>query len=592
MSSIFNKIISYKYIAAAVRFAVARKITSLVIGIVIVGLGYWGISSVTGNDGKTRYVLAMVARGNLSVTVTGNGQVSSSDQIDVKPKVSGDVVYVGVKSGENVAVGTLIAQLNTRDAVKAVRDAEVNLESARITLAKLKKPADILSLTQSENSLTEARENLKKGYDEIFSDMADAFLDLPTVVSGLQDVLYGKNVTIGQDNIAAYTDMIKSYNNTALNLKNDVVQKYVVAGSSYDKTFALYKTVSRSSDSAVIENLAGKTYETVKNTADAVKSASNLLDMVKKELWGRNLNIPASLAAHQSSLADYTSKINSQASALSGSINSIENSKRAIAEKTEVLTDVKKGSDDLDLAAQELAVKQKENALADAKEKLADYYIRAPLAGTIAQLNIKKSDNVSVSDVAAIVVTPQKFAEVSLNEVDIASIKVGQKAKLTFDAVEDLNLEGEVAELDLIGAVDQGVVTYNVKVAFDATDERIKPGMSVSASIITETKENVLLVPNSALKTENRERYVELPAEPFTASASPQGTILDVSPRKTEVEVGISNDKFTEVTSGLKEGDQIIVRTVLPKNTTTAPAPSFFGPPRGGGGGGGVRIQR
>ncbi len=586
MKPIFQKITSYKYMAILSGFIPAHKILSSIIVMATVFLAYWGISVLNDNSAEIRYVLAAVERGNLVVSVTGSGQVSASNQIEIKPKVSGDVVYVGVKSGEEVAAGALIAQLNTRDAQKAVRDAEANLESAKIALAKLKKPADTLSLVQAENSAAQAEENLKKDYDEAFDNIANTFLDLPAIVSGLQDVLYGKSVMSGQDNIAAYTDMVKSYNNSAVNIKNDTVNKHIAARNSYDKTFALYKIATRSSDIAAIENLASESYEAVKKVADAVKSASNLLGLVKKELSERNLNIPAGLTTHQSSLADYTTKINSHLSSLSDSISAIENNKRAVAEKTEALVDVKKGADDLDLSAQELAVKQKENALEDAREKLADYYIRAPLAGAIAKLDIKKPDNVSVNDIVAIIITPQKFAEIALNEVDVAQIKIGQKVKLTFDAVEDLRLVGEVAELDLIGVMEQGVVTYNVKIAFDAADERIKPGMSVSADIVTEVKENILLVPNGAIKTENRRRYVELPAKPAIGSASPRGVVLAESPRRIDVQTGVSNDRFIEIVSGLSEGDQIIVRTISPQNTTaTQQAPSLFGQPRGVGGG-------
>ena len=101
-------------------------------------------------------------------------------------------------------------------------------------------------------------------------------------------------------------------------------------------------------------------------------------------------------------------------------------------------------------------------------------------------------------------ITKQKIAEISLNEVDAAKVKVGQKVTLTFDAIDGLSITGEVSEIDALGTVSQGVVTYGVKIAFDTQDERVKSGMSVSAAIITDVKQNVLLVPNAAVKSNER----------------------------------------------------------------------------------------
>ena len=137
---------------------------------------------------------------------------------------------------------------------------------------------------------------------------------------------------------------------------------------------------------------------------------------------------------------------------------------------------------------------------------------------------------------------------------------------LTFDAIEDLNITGEVGEIDAIGTVSQGVVTYNVKIVFDTQDDRVKPGMSVSAVVITDARQDVLLVSNSAVKSTNGTSYVEvvdalsLPKE--TSLTGTAGVILKNPPRQQQVTVGLSNDTDTEITEGLKEGDLVVSRTV------------------------------
>lgn len=588
-----SKILSHRITHKIKIYALAHKVISGVVIFVMILMGYWGIKSLTSTASQPHYVLGVAQKGTIVSSITGSGQVSAYTQIDLKPKVSGDVVYVGVTNGQTVGAGTLLVQLDARDAQKAVRDAEANLESAKISLQKLKQPADTLSTIQTENALTQANDSLAKAYDDAFNTVANAFTDLPTVMTGINDILYGTTVGQGgQDNLAAYADIVKNYDDTVLLFKNDVATKYQTARTSYDQNLIDYKNATRFSDTKTIENLVNETYETTKNVAEAVKSANSFLNFVKDTLTSRRQTIPVLLATHQTSLGTYTSQTSADLLNLFNIKSSITNSKLSIAEKTESLAKLKRGADPLDITSQELAVKQRSNALLDAEEKLADYYIRSPFAGTVAKLNVKKSDSVSSATAVATLITKQKLAEISLNEVDVSKIKNGQKATLTFDAIDGLSLTGKVAEIDSIGTVNQGVVTYNVKVGFDADDDRVKPGMSVSAAIITSVKQDVLAVPSSAVKSQNDAHYVEIlnKTMPLDQSTS-QGVTSATAPTRQMVEVGISDDALIEIISGLKEGDQIITRTIAATTVATAPsAPSLFG--GGGNRGSSVRISR
>ena len=174
-----------------------RKILSGGIALLLAIGGYLGYGAIFNKDGVAQYALAQVQKGTLVVSIAGSGQVSVSNQVDIKPKVSGDVVYVGVKNGQEVKAGTLIVQLDAGDAQKAVRDAEANLESAKLSLEKLKKPSDTLSLLQAENSLAQAKESkqkaeddLKKAYEDGFNTISNAFLELPEVMTGLDNIFF------------------------------------------------------------------------------------------------------------------------------------------------------------------------------------------------------------------------------------------------------------------------------------------------------------------------------------------------------------------------------------------------------------------
>jgi HlyD family secretion protein len=237
---------------------------------------------------------------------------------------------------------------------------------------------------------------------------------------------------------------------------------------------------------------------------------------------------------------------------------------RSIVEKSASLNELKAGPDALDLRSQELSLKQKQNSLQNAKEKLADYIVIAPISGTIAQMDVKKNDSVSAGAVIAVIIGKEQMAEITLNEVDVAKVKVGQKATLTFDALPDLTITGKVAEVDSLGTVSQGVVSYAAKIVFDFNDDRIKPSMSVSADIIVDSKTNVLLVPNSAVKSQNSGSYVEVPngENSQQLSSLTAAVALFELPKTILIEIGLSNDEFTEIVSGISEGQLVVTGSV------------------------------
>ena len=243
---------------------------------------------------------------------------------------------------------------------------------------------------------------------------------------------------------------------------------------------------------------------------------------------------------------------------------------------------------DFAIKSAEIKVKEANLALDQAKENAAARIIKAPISGTITALNIKIGDDLGTASSSSargslltITDLEKLFAKISLNEIDVAKIKAEQKATLTFDAVENLTLTGKVTEIESVGAITQGVVSYAVKIALDSTDSRIKPGMSTSAAIVTDVKIDAIMVPNSAIKSNNGSSYAEAPDETLTEGSiggSANGIILKNPPRRITVEIGLSNDTSTEIISGIKVGDQVISRTSTNSTGQAASqAPSLFG---------------
>ena len=575
-------------------FATKLRIT-IVVAVLAFG-GFFAYRTWGRSEAAVSYQTAPAVKGAFISSVSGTGRVSASSEVELKPKVASDVIWTSAVEGQAVTAGAAIASLDATDALKLVRDAEVNLASAELALAKLQKSADKLALISAQNALAAAQDakqkavedDLARSYEDAFSDVANAFLDLPEILSGLDEILHDNTYNTAQDNLDHLADSIRNFDERVDVYRDSAKTAYEKARSAYDQNFLSYKATSRNSDREAIEKLAKETYETSRLAGDAVKSASNFFDFYVDTADDAGVSEPSGISADQSSLASYTAEINTHVSALLSDTNSVKNSKdaiasadRTIAEKTASLEKLLAGADDLDLKTQMLTVQQRKNALADARAALADYTVRAPFAGVLAKVSVKRGDSVSSNTAIATLITKQQLADVSLNEVDAARIKLSQKAALTFDALPDFQLTGLVAEIDSVGTESSGVVNYNVKIGFDSQDERVKPGMSVSAVIITEVRQESLLVPNSAIKTQGDRTYVQVMED---------GQVVNRT-----VKVESANDTESRVTGDLQEGDAVVTRTV---NGETAPArgqaPSLFGAPGGARGSGGpsVRLNR
>ncbi|MDO8676841.1 MAG: HlyD family efflux transporter periplasmic adaptor subunit [Candidatus Azambacteria bacterium] len=557
--------------------AVKHKVWALFFAVLIFGVGYYGYSALFGGAVMTRYVTAAAEKGTLIVSISGSGQVSATQQVDVKAKVSGDVTYVNVKAGQYVSAGMLLAQLYARGAQKAVRDEGINLESAQLSYDQITGAVNGIRGDKEKNS-----ESLAKAYDDGFNAVSSTFADLPNIMTGLNTVLINKDFDQGQWNIDYYADAVRLYYEDISIIRDETYAKYKAAREAYDKNLIDYKTASRFSDVAEIEDLISQTYETSRLVSEAVKSASNFVQIYKDKMTEANRQPKALADTHLANLNSYVSKTNSLIQGLYSAKNVILSGKESII------------SVEFDVRSAKIQLNKAKDALTDAQEKLAEYYVRAPFSGIVAKVNVKAGDT-SVSAIATLI-TKQKIAEISLNEIDVAKIKAGQKVTLTFDAVTDLTITGQVAEVDAVGTVSQGVVTYIVKIAFDTQDDRIKPGMSVSAAIITEAKLGVLLVPNSAVKSQGGVSYVEIISgddKNLALAASAGGAILKNSPSRQQIEIGTASDEFTEIISGLNEGDVIVTRTILStsaQTTQTQQSSSIRIPGIGGGGrGGGFR---
>ena len=228
------------------------------------------------------------------------------------------------------------------------------------------------------------------------------------------------------------------------------------------------------------------------------------------------------------------------------------------------------------LDAAQASLDQSKLALQQAQYNMRNAQLTAPFDGTVTQLNVVtavSSSSGSSSASTAIQVTDLGALQVSVNmaEVDVSKIKLGQDVALTLDALTGVNLDGKVTQIAYVGTTTSGVVNYPVIISLpNATASGVKVGMTANVAITVDQRQGVLLVPNRAIKTQGRNKVVQVQ------------TATDVQAKV--VTVGLTNDTQSEILTGLNEGDAVVVggtTAVNPANRGGGGFPVFRGGPGG-----------
>jgi macrolide-specific efflux system membrane fusion protein len=236
-----------------------------------------------------------------------------------------------------------------------------------------------------------------------------------------------------------------------------------------------------------------------------------------------------------------------------------------------------------DWLASEAKYKIQEKAIIQAQTSLSSAWyayqqssasIVAPISGTVTGFSLQPGTVITAQTNSSGGSSSQRIASVKTNaaptvslnvtQIDAPKIKAGNKVTLTFDAFGEKTYTGEVVSVDTIGAESSGVTTYPAIVKLDAPLEGLLPNMSATASIIIATKDNVLLVPTTALTTTNGQTTVRV---------MKNKTVSQVT-----VETGLASDSQTEIISGLSEGDTIVTSVSTGSTKTTTGTTSVFSP--------------
>ena len=449
---------------------------------------------------------------DVSNTLSGTGTLNPANTYTVKSLVEGKVLNGEFEEGDVLDEGSILYTLDSSDA-------STNFEKAEI-----------------------AMQQAQRSYDKVV-DRQYVRAEVAGVVSSLK-VTKGDEVTSGQE-VAVIRDssrMLLTLEFPAADAANFSVGQS--AAVTLDGTFEqLDGTVTSVSgtDALSAGNLLTRTVTiTVKNaggltTAQAATASINGVS-----------SIGSATFAYQ---AERT--LTAQAAGTVTSINVQEGSDVA---KDDIILGL--SGDDLTESIQSASesLRSAEISMQNLQDTMNNYTITAPISGTIIEKDAKVGDAVKTGDTLCIVYD-LSYLEMSINvdELQISSISVGQQVQITADAVPDKTYVGTVTRVSMKGKSDGGTTTYPVTIRIDDTDG-LRPGMNANAEIVVAEANNALVVPNAAVV---RGSYVLVTkdspsaANADTAMEAPEGFVY------VPVKTGVSDDDYTQIVSGIQEGDTI-----------------------------------
>jgi len=205
---------------------------------------------------------------------------------------------------------------------------------------------------------------------------------------------------------------------------------------------------------------------------------------------------------------------------------------------------------ELQLEAVELQLAAAEQAIPEAEKQLQWAIITAPFAGTISSVDVDEGDTVLATQIIMQLIDLTSLElEAEVDEIDVAEVEPGQRVIIEVDALPTLQLEGEVVSISLLPEVEAGVVLYRVKIGFDVSpDLGLRVGMSATADIVIDERNNVLLVLSRAIQRDSQ-------GNPMVE------VMVDEQIEERAVVTGISDGFETEIIDGLNEGEVVLRRS-------------------------------
>ncbi len=529
----------------------------VIIAIVLIS-GFMVVRARKSADTTPIITTAAVDRGEVKATVSANGTLEPLTTVEVKSNVGGSIVKLAVDEGDTVKAGQLIARIDPTDSQTALDEAQADLaadvskaEQARLQLA-IQKEETSANIASSQHALESARAKLIQAQEEANAQPALTAASIKqaknSYAAALSNYKQTKTALVPQkrSSVKASYDQAKASFETSeknYNRQKALFEKGYISKGAFDTAEETYNLAKASFDSAKSK------LETVDDEiATDLSSAEAKMEQAKADLDSANANQMQVKVKHQAVIAAQATLKQAEASL-----------KIARANVREV--PIRQG-DIIQAGAQ---VTRSQASLVSAKTTLGYTTILAPRNGVVTAKYVEEGSivtagrssslsagsGVSIVDIADV---SRMFAKVDVDETDIAQIEVGQDVELTVEAYPDEVFTGKVTKIAPQSVEESNVTTIPVTVEVDLPDGRLKPGMNVTCDFITDFKNDVIRVPNEAVKEANNGNTVTI--------------IRDGKQIEQKVEVGLVGSEYTEILKGLRKGQKIVTATLAPNSAT------------------------
>lgn len=540
-----------------------KKIYSILIFIIIVALAVYYLF-LKGN-GETPYEIHKVAYGNVVRDVVESGVVKSVTTLNLDFKTQGKVAEVKVKAGDKVAAGRELVVLDRQESLLQVMESEAALAVARAKLDKILAGATPEDIRVYETAVANAEINLKNKEQALADTISDAGTDLKQSYENALAILkngYTKADDAVRNKVDQFFDNPQSSN------------PHLVFSSSLGKTieserFFIENILSAwkiSLDKLAISNIVDADIALGKQNLSRIKSFLDTVSLAVNNLIPQNNVSQTSIDTWKAAVATARTNVDTAWSDLIGQEQIIAATK--ITNQTNINTaraavdtasaNLKTAEDQLalkkaapqeaDIALYKAQVRQADSILALNRERLSQTVLKSPIDGIVSKVDIEIGEMSQTGKPVISMDSLGKFQiEVDIYEEDIPYVKTGNPVDIEFIAFPDEILKGGVLSIEPAEKIVNGVVYYKVKIGFNEEKEGIKTGMTADVTIKTDFRENVLAVPRKAVYKKDGIVAVEI----FNNGA--------IEERSIAVGLEGTND-FFEVISGLKEGDEVIIR--------------------------------
>ncbi len=521
-------------------------ITGIVLVLLVAGFFSYRAYAAQRASAAAAVQTASVQRGTLTASLSSSGTVRSGQSAVINWETSGKVGDISVKLGDHVEADQVLAALDPSALSPAIINARQNLIDSKKALDDLMNSK--LQQAQALQAVSDAQVALDQIKQTSATDSGQAQLTLANAQQAFDDAQRKR---------------------TALNYPHSsdplVIQKaetdYVLAKAAYKDALQRFNLFSHKKLTNPERVAALNALVAAKQKMDQAFAKYNWYLMMPTT--NDIAKADADLAVAQANLAAAQSAYDSLKNGPSDAATALAEAKLADAQRA--WERVKDGPNPDDIAAAQAAVDA-------AQATLDQVQLLAPFSGMITELDIAPGDIVSsgkqafrIDDLSSI------FVDLQVSEIDINNLQIGQPATLTFDAIPNKEYTGVVTKIGVVGTVSQGVVNYPVTVQITNPDDVVKSGMTAAVSVVIAQHDNVLMVPNQALRVAGNQRTVTILFE---------GQQIPV-----QVSIGLTNETMSEVTGNqLKEGDEVVIN---PSNATTN-SNRFQGGPQGGA----IFIQR